>query len=297
MKKILLMIFILSNLIISCKNDNNLKNINSENLLTSDEIFKTKDTLTNKGVLNFLKQYYVAVNFEESIKNDPNLNKEALKNLITKYINEDYTIQKDKFFKEFQNKLFALIKKSNSKKVFEESHYNLLSEYGDYGFGYSQYSFGELSDDLILVNRIVYGMMNMENIIFKLQKNQNGDYNYIKFNEDSLSKLTESAIVKLEKEKNTKFERQGNRGQVYHTTTINGDKYFTLPFYEIIEGDECPGCGHVYNLLLAYSFKTDKFFYLYDNPKINTDDWKFDKNEGGDSCSVPTNNSTWISIQ
>ena len=73
------MSFILSNLIISCKNDNNLKNINSENLLTSDEIFKNKDTLTNKGVLNFLKQYYVTVNFEESIKNDPNLNKEALK--------------------------------------------------------------------------------------------------------------------------------------------------------------------------------------------------------------------------
>jgi hypothetical protein len=48
------------------------------------------------------------------------------------------------------------------------------------------------------------------------------------------------------------------------------EDYITLPYYQ---GDEYPG-GFYYVLIIAYNFKSNSFYYIYDNPNSEKDSLK-----------------------
>ena len=84
-----------------------------------------------------------------------------------------------------------------------------------------------------------------------------------------------TAEHKLEKLLKTTLSRQYAKAQNYGTTKINGEDYITLPYYQ---GDENPG-GFYYVLIIAYNFKSNSFYYIYDNPNSENDNWKRDRND------------------
>lgn len=261
-------------------------------LNTTDELFKIKSTINKTNSIAFLNQFYIVSLVEEADRNDKISKKEemifALNNLIK---NENFSCgQLD------VNKIEKLIKNSNSKNEILQGIENNIESFSTTGSeeGIKLYRIIKLTNEAygVIGRACGSGGGYFDQYLFLLDQEEDENPSYIE-SSDFINGIMFNAKRKLESTFKTKFKRQYQKALSFGTTTINGENYIILPYFE---GKENPG-GFVFNLLIAYNIKNNKFYYLYDNPKTNTDNWKYDE-EGEDShLFVPMKNPKWVILK
>ena len=75
------------------------------------------------------------------------------------------------------------------------------------------------------------------------------------------------------------------------TKLINGEDYITTAYAE----GEIESYRPIYNLIIACNLKNNKIFYLYDSPKSENDNWKYDVEtlDGAEFSWVTEKNPDW----
>jgi len=264
-------------------------NLELTDLKTTDELFKIKNTITENNSIDFLKQFYIVSLVENKSKNEELIF--ALNNII----------EKDNFTCGELNakKVENFIKKCKSKTELLkeiENNYEASGSFIEEGAeeGIKDYQLIKLTNEVYGLNSRACGSGGGYHDQFVLISTSESESRFI-LGEDFISGIMFTAKRKLESKLKTTFERQSAKAQSHGTTKINGEDYVTLPYYQ---GNENPG-GFMYNLIIAYSFKTNKFFYLHDNPNSETDDWKRDKKDMDFQYYtwVTEKNPKWIAIE
>lgn len=238
--------------------------------ISTDELFKTKNLVNEENSVDFLRQFY-AISLVEKISQNEDLKLAVLS-----------IIDKDKFscVELDSRKVFNFLKKSKSKneilKEIEKNNFENFTFFeGEIEEGTRNFELIKLTNETYALNVRACGSGGDYHDQFLLVNNSDSE-NPSFFNGDQfLEGIFYNAKSKLEKKFNTKFNRQFAKAQNFGTTKINGIDYITLPFYE---GDENPG-GFYYDLIIAYNFKNNSFYYIYDNPNSENDNWKHDRND------------------
>lgn len=245
--------------------------IELSDLNTTDELFKIKNTVNENNSVDFLKQFYVVSLVENISKNEQLIF--ALNNVIK---NDDFSCG------ELNNKKvenFIKNCKSKSQLLKEiENNFDASGSFIESGAeeGIKDYQLIKLTNEVYGLNSRACGSGGgyHEQFIFVSTFETEPRF---KDGEDFINGIMFTAEQKLEKLLKTTLSRQYAKAQNYGTTKINGEDYITLPFYE---GKEDPG-GFMYNLIIAYNFKNNKFYYLYDSPKSEKDNWIHDVEDAG----------------
>ena len=264
-------------------------NLEISDLNSTDELFKIKNTITENNSIDFLKQFYVVSLVENTSKNKELIF--ALNNIIKKdnFSCGDLNNKKiENFIKNCKSKS-QLLKEIETN--FDVSGSFLESNAED---GIKNYNIEKLTDEVYTINSKACGSGAGYYDQFVLISTFENELHF-KQGEDFINGLMFTAERKLESTLKTTFERQYAKAQNYGTTKIKGENCITLPFYE---GNENPG-GFMYNLIIAYSFKNNKFYYLYDSPKSESDNWKRDKEDIDFQfyTCVTEKNPNWKSVE
>ena len=250
--------------------------IEFSDLKTTDEIFKIKNTVTENNSIDFLKHFYV-VSLAENISKNEELTSAltyALGNIIKSELNFSCIALNSK-------KVFNFLKKSKSKnEIIEEIEKNNFENFTFFEFegeieeGTRDFELIKLTNEVYALNVRSCGSGGGYHDQFILISDSESEPNFT-IEEDFINGIMFTAEHKLEKLLKTTLSRQYAKAQNYGTTKINGEDYITLPYYQ---GDENPG-GFYYVLIIAYNFKSNSFYYIYDNPNSENDNWKRDRND------------------
>lgn len=237
---------------------------------TSDELFKIKNTITENNSVDFLRQFYVLSLVETVSQN------EYLKSAVLSIIDKDNfsCVELD------SRKVFNFLKKSKSKnEILKEIEKNNVDNFtffeGEIEEGTRDFALIKLTNETYALNVRACGSGGGYHDQFLLVNNFDSENPSFFNGNQFLEGIFFTAKSKLEKKFNTKFNRQFAKAQNFGTTKINGEDYITLPYYQ---GDENPG-GFYYVLIIAYNFKSNSFYYIYDNPNSENDNWKRDRND------------------
>ena len=249
--------------------------IEFSDLKTTDEIFKIKNTVTENNSIDFLKHFYV-VSLAENISKNEELTSAltfALGNIIKSELNFSCIALNSK-------KDFNYLKKSKSKnEIIEEIEKNRFENFSFFDSeieeGTRDFNLIKLTNEVYALNVRACGSGGGYHDQFLLVHNFDAENPSFFDNAQFLEGIFYTSKAKLEKKFNTKFNRQFAKAQNFGTTKINGEDYITLPYYQ---GDENPG-GFYYVLIIAYNFKSNSFYYIYDNPNSENDNWKRDRND------------------
>ena len=231
--------------------------IEFSDLNSTDEIFKIKNTVTENNSIDFLKHFYV-VSLAENISKNEELTSAltfALGNIIKSELNFSCIALNSK-------KVFNFLKKSKSKnEIIEEIEKNRFENFSFFDSeieeGTRDFNLIKLTNEVYALNVRACGSGGGYHDQFILISDSESEPNFT-IEEDFINGIMFTAEQKLEKLLKTTLSRQYAKAQNYGTTKINGEDYITLPFYE---GKEDPG-GFMYNLIIAYNFKNNKFYYL-----------------------------------
>ena len=112
------------------------------------------------------------------------------------------------------------------------------------------------------------------------------------YNEEKLKSLENSSKKMLENKLNKKFSQQFGKPVSYSKAIINGKDFFTFGLYEEINEDSAN--AYQYNAMIAVSNTSKEVYYIYDDSKIKTDDWKGENLEFA-QIEVPEN-AKWIKM-
>lgn len=238
--------------------------------ISTDDLFKNKNLVTQENSIDFLRQFY-ALSLVEQISQNEELKFAVL-----------YIIDKDNFSCIGLNskKVFNFLKKSKSKnEIIEEIEKNRFENFSFFDSeieeGTRDFNLIKLTNEVYALNVRACGSGGGYHDQFLLVHNFDAENPSFFDNAQFLEGIFYTSKAKLEKKFNTKFNRQFAKAQNFGTTKINGEDYITLPYYQ---GDENPG-GFYYVLIIAYNFKSNSFYYIYDNPNSENDNWKRDRND------------------
>lgn len=238
--------------------------------ISTDGLFKNKNLVTEENSIDFLRQFY-ALSLVEQISQNEKLKFAVL-----------HIIDKDKFSCIGLNskKVFNFLKKSKSKneilKEIEKNNFENFTFFeGEIEEGTRNFQLIKLTNETYALNVRACGSGAGYHDQFLLVHNFDAENPSFVDGDQFLEGIFYTAKSKLEKKFNTKFNRQFAKAQNFGTTKINGEDYITLPYYQ---GDENPG-GFYYVLIIAYNFKSNSFYYIYDNPNSENDNWKRDRND------------------
>ena len=239
-------------------------------LISTDELFKNKNLVTEENSVDFLRQFY-ALSLVEKISQSEDL-KLAVLNIIDKDIFSCSELD--------VKKVLNFIKKSKTKnEILKEIEKNFNSPNSFFNEtaeeGIAEFELLKLTEETYALNAKVCGSGAGYHNQFLLVHNFDAvNPNFID-GDKFLEGIFFTAKSKLEKKLNAKFNRQFAKMQNFGTTQINGEDYITLPYYQ---GNENIG-GFLYDLIIAYNFKSNSFYYIYDNPNSENDNWKRDRND------------------
>ena len=280
MKKILISSFFLCLTLLSCKNENRQEQKISDfkSATTIEELMSFKDKITENEQTPFLNKFVVLNTIDSTFKKSNSFNRKGLIDFLDK--NVSYSCNQLNTNKEIEK----VLKSCKTKKEIFDKYSTLV------GDGLNSYEIIPLTENV--VNLMVTGC-GTEDRLFKYESGK-----FETLDTATVNKNLNINIEKLQKNLKTTFKRQNGKYVTYDSTTIDGKKYFTIPFYEEIPGDDCSGCSYRYNLLIALNLEFNNFFYLYDNPKIKSDDWKNDADytEQG-STNISEKNPNWLEIK
>lgn len=280
MKKTLISSFVLCLTLLSCKKENKQEQKISDfkSVTTIEELMSFKGKITENEQTAFLNKFVVLNTIDSTFKKSNSFERKTLINFLDK--NVSYSCNQLSTNKELEK----VLKNCKTKEEIFDKYSTLV------GDGFTSYEVISLTDNV--VNLMVKGC-GTENRLFKYESGK-----FETLDTAKLNKNLNINIERLQKNLKTTFNRQQGKYVTYDSTTINGKKYFTIPFYEEIPGDDCSGCSYRYNLLIALNLEFNKFFYLYDNPKIKSDDWKYDSdyNEQG-STNISEKNPNWLELK
>ena len=238
--------------------------------ISTDDLFKNKNLVTEENSIDFLRQFY-ALSLVEQISQNEELKFTVLQ-----------IIDKDKFSCIGLNskKVLNFLKKSKSKneilKEIEKNNFENFTFFeGEIEEGTRDFQLLKLTNEAYALNVRACGSGGGYHDQFLLVHNFNTENPSFVDGDQFLEGIFFTAKSKLEKKINTKFNRQFAKAQNFGTTKINGEDYITLPYYQ---GDKNPG-GFYYDLIIAYNFKNNSFYYIYDNPNTENDNWKHDRND------------------
>lgn len=239
-------------------------------LISTDELFKTKNLVTEENSVDFLRQFY-AISLVEKISQSEDL-KLGVLNVIDKDIFSCSELD--------AKKVLNFIKKSKTKnEILKEIEKNFNSPNSFFNEnaeeGIAEFELLKLTKETYALNARVCGSgAGYHNQFLLVHNFDTVNPNFID-GDKFLEGIFFTAKSKLEKKLNTKFNRQFAKMQNFGTTQINGEDYITLPYYQ---GNENIG-GFLYDLIIAYNFKNNSFYYIYDNPNTENDNWKHDRND------------------
>lgn len=239
-------------------------------LISTDELFKTKNLVTEENSVDFLRQFY-ALSLVEKISQSEDL-KLAVLNIIDKDIFSCSELD--------VKKVLNFIKKSKTKnEILKEIEKNFNSPNSFFNEtaeeGIVEFELLKLTEETYALNAKVCGSgAGYHNQFLLVHNFDTVNPNFID-GDKFLEGIFFTAKSKLEKKLNAKFNRQFAKMQNFGTTQINGEDYITLPYYQ---GNENIG-GFLYDLIIAYNFKSNSFYYIYDNPNSENDNWKRDRND------------------
>ncbi|UGS22071.1 hypothetical protein [Flavobacterium cyclinae] len=239
-------------------------------LISTDELFKTKNLVTEENSVDFLRQFY-ALSLVEKISQSEDL-KLAVLNIIDKDIFSCSELD--------VKKVLNFIKKSKTKnEILKEIEKNFNSPNSFFNEtaeeGIAEFELLKLTEETYALNAKVCGSgAGYHNQFLLVHNFDTVNPNFID-GDKFLEGIFFTAKSKLEKKLNAKFNRQFAKMQNFGTTQINGEDYITLPYYQ---GNENIG-GFLYDLIIAYNFKSNSFYYIYDNPNSENDNWKRDRND------------------
>lgn len=239
-------------------------------LISTDELFKTKNLVTEENSVDFLRQFYV-LSLVEKISQSEDL-KLGVLNIIDKDIFSCSELD--------AKKVLNFIKKSKTKnEILKEIEKNFNSPNSFFNEnaeeGIAEFELLKLTKETYALNARVCGSgAGYHNQFLLVHNFDTINPNFID-GDKFLEGIFFTAKSKLEKKLNAKFNRQFAKMQNFGTTQINGEDYITLPYYQ---GNENIG-GFLYDLIIAYNFKSNSFYYIYDNPNSENDNWKRDRND------------------
>lgn len=239
-------------------------------LISTDELFKTKNLVTEENSVDFLRQFYV-LSLVEKISQSEDL-KLGVLNIIDKDIFSCSELD--------AKKVLNFIKKSKTKnEILKEIEKNFNSPNSFFNEnaeeGIAEFELLKLTKETYALNARVCGSgAGYHNQFLLVHNFDTINPNFID-GDKFLEGIFFTAKSKLEKKLNAKFNRQFAKMQNFGTTQINGENYITLPYYQ---GNENIG-GFLYDLIIAYNFKSNSFYYIYDNPNSENDNWKRDRND------------------
>lgn len=239
-------------------------------LISTDELFKTKNLVTEENSVDFLRQFY-ALSLVEKISQSEDL-KLGVLNIIDKDIFSCSELD--------AKKVLNFIKKSKTKnEILKEIEKNFNSPNSFFNEnaeeGIAEFELLKLTKETYALNARVCGSgAGYHNQFLLVHNFDTVNPNFIE-GDKFLEGIFFTAKSKLEKKLNAKFNRQFAKMQNFGTTQINGEDYITLPYYQ---GNENIG-GFLYDLIIAYNFKSNSFYYIYDNPNSENDNWKRDRND------------------
>ena len=109
--------------------------------------------------------------------------------------------------------------------------------------------------------------------------------------ESYMDTKTKPALEKLQSILKTKFTFANPAVLNYGSAKINGEDYITTAYAE----GEIESYRPIYNLIIACNLKNNKIFYLYDSPKSENDNWKYDVEtlDGAEFSWVTEKNPDW----
>jgi len=243
--------------------------IGLSDLSSTDELFKIKNTITENNSIDFLKQFYV-VSLVENISK----NKELIFALNDIIKNDNFSCEKLN-----SKKIQTFLKNCKTKKLLQEIEKN---QYDSFSFfdskieeGIRDYNISKLTDEVFGVSVRGCGSAGGYCDQFMLVSEFDNESPAFFEGSEFIDGIIFTAKRKLENKLKTTFHRQDAKAMSLGTTKINDEEYITLPFFE---GKENPG-GFLYNLIIAYNFKQNKYYYLHDSPNLENDNWKHDKND------------------
>lgn len=243
--------------------------IEISDLNTTDELFKIKNTINENNSVDFLKHFYVVSLVENISKNDELIF--ALNNIIKK---ENFTCS-DLINKKVENFIKNCKSKSDLLKEIE-SNFEASGSFIEAGAegGIKNFTIEKLTDEVYAINSRACGSGAGYHDQFVLISDFETDsFRFIQ-GDEFINGIMFTAKRKLEDFLKVSLHEQKAKVQTYGKATINGEEYITLPYFE---GENIG--GFQYNLIIAYNFKTNKFYYLYDSRKSEKDNWKQDKED------------------
>ena len=264
MRKILL-VSLLTITIVSCAKKEEVKNFTEVN--STDELFELKSSINETNSVDFLKHFYV-VSVVEEFQNDSPKKTELIKE-FDKIIKDNLNfscIEIDK------NKVLEVLKKCNSKEelIKEISENKSFFDDPELEEGIRNYEIIKLTEQSFAIYGKVCGGNDSDKylLISDIDKNTK---DFI-LGESYIDKKTKPAIEKLQSDLKTKFTFANPAVLNYGSAKINGEDYITTAYAE----GELESYRPIYNLIIACNLKNNKIFYLYDSPKSENDNWKYD---------------------
>lgn len=253
--------------------------IGLSDLSTTDELFKIKNTITENNSIDFLKQFYV-VSLAENISK----NKELIIALNDIIKNDNFSCEKLN-----SKKIQIFLKNCKTKKELlqeiEKNQYDSFSFFDNkIDEGLRDYNISKLTGEVFGVSVRGCGSAGGYCDQFILVSDFDNESPAFFEGSEFIDGIIFTAKRKLESKLKTTFQRQHAKAMSFGTTKINDEEYMTIPFFE---GKENPG-GFVYNLIIAYNFNTNKYYYLYDSPNLESDNWK------GDKVDFDNDSYTWV---
>lgn len=266
MKKLSISILITFMMFSSCKENNEIKNTETikNEVLEIDELFTVKEKISKHEQLNFIKDFYALTVVDTMLMKDKSLDRIALTRAIKELV-KDFGFSGTEID---NNKLNEALKNSKTKYELANAIYDNDIEKSLASDGLITYDIEKLTDNIFKIYRKDRASMGGSDLLFKYS-----DEDFSRIDEDMLKKLVAPSLNLVSKKLNRKFYRQSAKFDTYTSTTIEGEKYFTIPYYENYNDEG--GAGYQFNLLIAYN--GNKFYYLYDDPRTDSDNWIFEE--------------------
>lgn len=290
MKKVVFSSLFLFVLLLSCKENNEIKNseIIKKEESEIDQLFALKNEITKTEQLNFISNFYALTVVDTMLNKDKTLNKSELTKVIKQLV-KDGGLSGTQIN---ENQLNEILKKSKTKYELANAIYEDF-EKGLTGDGLITYDIEKLTDNIFKIYQKDRASMGGSDLLYKYENGK-----YLPIEKEKLEKLVSPGLIAISQKLKRKFERQNGKYQTYDSTIIENEQYMTVPYYEVIPGDDCSGCAFKYNLLIATNLINGKFYYIYDDPKNKNDDWKNDSEYNEHGATVVTEKKPkWIKIE